>query len=284
MNKFKIAMVQHSVNSDNKDLNTELAINYICEAKKNKADLVLFPECFITSYKFPEICEKLLPVKEIENMKEFRIWNENALCDDDIHLKKIQETALKYNIGVCITSFTKGKKYPKNTAFVIDRKGKILLKYSKVHTCDFSLERYIESGDGFYVCDFEGIKIGVMICYDREYPESARELMLQGAELILVPNCCGNMKMRLRELSVRAMENLCVVAMANPPGEDMGNSAMFHPMVWDYDDNLIVKADDKYEGIVYGEFDTDEVRRYCSEEDIGKFRKKSAYKNIMKKI
>ncbi len=45
-----------------------------------------------------------------------------------------------------ITAFTKGEKYPQNTAFIIDRNGDIILKYSKVHTCDFDWERYLESG------------------------------------------------------------------------------------------------------------------------------------------
>ena len=46
------------------------------------------------------------------------------------------------------------------------------MKYSKVHTCDFADEKCLESGNEFKVCDFHGIKIGVMICYDREYSKS----------------------------------------------------------------------------------------------------------------
>lgn len=72
-----------------------------------------------------------------------------------------------------------------------------------------------------------------MICYDREYPESARELMLQGAELILVPNDCDNMRPRLRELSVRAIENMTGIAMANPPGPGAGRSCAYSPVAWD---------------------------------------------------
>ena len=50
------------------------------------------------------------------------------------------------------------------------------VKYSKVHTCDFADERNVESGKEFKVCDFEGIKLGIMICYDREYPENASDV------------------------------------------------------------------------------------------------------------
>ena len=60
----------------------------------------------------------------------------------------------------------------------------MILQYAKVHTCDFADEACLESGDTFSVCDFHGVRLGVMICYDREYPESARLLMLKGAEII----------------------------------------------------------------------------------------------------
>lgn len=134
----------------------------------------------------------------------------------------------------------------------IDRDGSIILKYSKVHTCDFDLERYLESGKEFKVCHFDGICIGVMICYDREYPESARELMMQGAELILVPNDCDCVRpFRLRELSVEAMQNMVGIAMANPPGKNSGCSCAFHPMVWGHQENSIIVADEELIDLVW---------------------------------
>ena len=152
---------------------------------------------------------------------------------------------------------TKGKKRPQNSAYVIDKSGKILMKYSKVHTCDFADEACLESGDEFHVCDFHGVKIGVMICYDREYPESARVLMMKGAEIILVPNDCGAMRPRLEALSTRAYENMVGVAMANTNGENAGNSCAFSPICWDKDgkcvDNVLLMADDLTEGLFYAD-------------------------------
>ena len=62
--------------------------------------------------------------------------------------------------------------------------------YAKVHTCDFGAERALTPGDGFYVTELDTacglVRVGAMICYDREFPESARILMLKGAELIPV--------------------------------------------------------------------------------------------------
>ena len=67
----------------------------------------------------------------------------------------------------------------------IDRHGDIQLTYAKVHTCDFGLmEVALTPGDDFYVCDLDTakgtVKVGAMICFDREFPESARILMLKG--------------------------------------------------------------------------------------------------------
>ena len=122
-----------------------------------------------------------------------------------------------------------------------------------------------------------------MICYDREYPESARELMLGGAELIMHPNCCGGMPPRLKELSVRAMENMVGIAMANPPAQRMGNSCAFSPVVWTKEgmDNTIFVGNELEETIYYVTFDMDEIRAYREKEDLGKYRKTKAYKRMV---
>lgn len=281
--KLKVAMVQYDANEPDIDFNTKVAMKYIKEAKKSGADIVLFPECFLTAYCCPDIVEELLPLEELENDSEFIDWCNSAVTEEEEHVLQIRKLAKELQIGVVITAFTKGEKYPQNTAFIIDRNGDIILKYSKVHTCDFDWERYLESGQEFKVCEFDGVNIGVMICYDREYPESARELMLQGAEIIFNPNCCGGMEPRLKELSVRAMENMVGVAMANPPAPGMGRSAAFNPMVWGENgevlDNTIIVAEEFFEGIVYAEFDIDVIRKYRENEDLGKFRKPRAYKS-----
>ena len=197
---FKVAILQKRAINAQIDKNIESIIMAMKEASEKHADILLLPECFITGYDLPMSYEK-------------------SIADDDIGIAQICESAKKYKIGVVLTAFTKGNKQPQNSAFVINKSGNVLMKYSKVHTCDFADERNIESGKEFKVCDFEGIQLGIMICYDREYPESARILMLKGAEVILVPNDCGSMQPRIRALSTRAYENMVAVAMANPNGD-----------------------------------------------------------------
>lgn len=282
MKEFRVAMVQHHVSGPDIETNTELAIRYMKTAKENGADFVLFPECFLTSYRMPDICSFLKPVEEIRNDPGFVSWCRRALTDDSSYLEQIKKAAKELRIGVEITTFTRGKEYPQNSAYIIDRDGSVLLKYAKVHTCDFDVERYLESGEEFKVCWFDDICIGVMICYDREYPESARELMLQGAELILIPNDCTDIRpYRLQELSVAAMQNMTGVAMANPPGKDAGCSCAFYPMVWDLPDNVIIIADEMYDGLVYADFDMDAIREFRSREDLGKYRKVKAYRHFI---
>ena len=157
---FKVAVLQMRSENRAVEENSKTIIKYMTEGKKNNADILLLPECFITGY-------------------DLTINNDAAISEGD--LAALCDKAKELGIGLVATALTKGKKSPQNSAFVIGKHGEKLMKYSKVHTCDFADERVLESGTEFRVCDFDGVKIGIMICYDREYPESARILMLKGA-------------------------------------------------------------------------------------------------------
>ena len=264
---FKTAILQARSDKENISKNADRIISTMKEASMNNADILLLPECFLTGYVLPMTYEK-------------------SISENDELVQKICESAKKYHIGVVLTAFTKGEKKPQNTAFVISRDGEILMRYSKVHTCDFADEKGIEAGKEFKVCDFSGIKIGIMICYDREYPESARILMLKGAEIILVPNDCGSMKPRVQALSTRAYENMLGIAMANANGVNAGCSCAYSPICWKENgeciDNTVLLVDDCSEGVFYAEFDMDKIRNYRSREMMGNtFRKVESYGKLL---
>ena len=264
---FKVAILQKRSCNREMEQNTDTIIANMALAAENKADILLIPECFITGYELP-------------------IDNQDALTDDCEYINRICAAAKQYHIGVIATALTQGVEKPQNSAYVINKDGRILMKYSKVHTCDFADERCLESGSEFKVCDFHGIKLGIMICYDREYPESARVLMMKGAEIILVPNDCGAMKPRIQALSTRAYENMVGIAMANPNGANAGNSCAYSPICWDEDgecvDNTLLLADDMTEGLYYADFDMDVIRSYRKSEMMGNtFRKVKAYEELM---
>jgi predicted amidohydrolase len=112
------------------------------------------------------------------------------------------------------------------------------------------------------------VRVGALICFDREFPEAARVLALQGAELMLVPNACdlgpraaeiGDL--RLAQFRARAFESLAAVAMANyaAPQYD-GHSVAFQP-----DGSTIVLAD-AAEEIVLADVDLGRVRAFRAAE------------------
>lgn len=265
--QFKIAILQMRSEHRAYEKNTETVIAQMKLAAEQQADILLLPECFLTGYGMP-------------------VSMEEAFTEQSEWLGRICDAANQHRIGVVATCFTKGQRKPQNTAFVIDKNGKVLMRYSKVHTCDFADEQCLESGDEFRVCEFDGVKLGIMICYDREYPESARVLMMKGAELILVPNDCGSMQPRLQALSVRAYENMTGVAMANPNGPGAGCSCAYSPICWDREgipvDNTLLMADEETEGLFYAVFDMDQIRFYREHEMMGNtFRKVKAYGELL---
>lgn len=269
---LKVAMIQHKAVPNDKNANLKLAVQYVHQAERMAADLVLFPEMWSNGYAPPfdgAFDNPMCPNFD----KERTNWLENAIASNSEYIAALKATAKQLHIGICTTYLSKTSLKPQNTAIIIDRNGTVILDYSKVHTCDFSLEKLLQSGNEFKVCEFDGVQLGVMICYDREFPESARVLMLKGAEIILVPNACDMNPARINQLSTRAFENMVGVAMANYPNENWGNSCAFSPIVFDVDgnylNNTIIKATDVSEQILIAEFDMDKIRHYRQTETWG---------------
>jgi predicted amidohydrolase len=149
---------------------------------------------------------------------------------------------------------------PRNTLTLFDRHGKEVFSYAKVHTSDFKpLEASMTPGEEFFVGELDTkvgpVMIGAMICFDREQPESARILMLKGAEIILTPNACKLENMRLDQFKIRAWENVVCTAMANYPSPDQNGRSV----AYDASGDCRVLAGKK-EGIYVAGFDLDALR------------------------
>jgi predicted amidohydrolase len=180
---------------------------------------------------------------------------------------------------------------PRNSLSLIDRSGDIVMTYAKVHTCDFDVECALTPGDDFYVCELgtaQGrVKVGAMICYDREFPESARILMLKGAEILLVPNACEMEINRIPQLRARAYENMVGIALTNyaAPYEN-GHSIAFDGMAYTLNpdggdgssrDMLIIEAGEQ-EGVYLAPFDLHMLRTFREAETQGNsYRKPNRY-------
>lgn len=277
MNEIKIALLQ-IMPGDSIDENIRIGIRACKKAKNEGADIVLFPEMWSNGYKI---------VNNIEELKK------NAISLDSAYIKTFQTLAQELNLAIAITLLEKYEPLPRNTIILFDRFGKQILTYAKVHTCDFDLEKKLTPGDDFYVANLNtekgSLKIGAMICYDREFPESARILMLKGAEIIIVPNACPMEINRLSQLRARAFENMVGIATCNYPKgypDCNGHSSAFDGVAYlPFDDKsrdtCILEAGLE-EGIYYATFSLDMMRDYRKNEVHGNaYRHPSKYHLII---
>jgi len=111
-----------------------------------------------------------------------------------------------------------------NSAVFIDCEGKILLNYRKTHLWGDYEKKYFSYGTSLApLVKINGVSIGVLICWDVEFPEPPRVLMLRGADVILVPT--ASMDSFAAEVTVRsrAFENKLFVAYANRAGDENGS-------------------------------------------------------------
>lgn len=143
------------------------------------------------------------------------------------------------------------------------------------------MEGSLAPGDDFYVAEldtrFGPVQVGTMTCYDREFPESARVLMLKGAELILTPNACGLKDIRIVQFRVRAWENSVAVAMANYATEQgNGNSCAYQA------NGVELLLAGPGEGLFFADIDLDELRIIRSKTFWGNaWRKPGKYQSLL---
>lgn len=273
---LKVALLQLLPTASLKG-NLDKGLDACVRAKKMGADIALFPEMWSCGYSIPK------NIGELKNL---------AIAEDSDFVCEFQTLAKKLEMAIGVTFLEKCEPLPKNTIMLFDRHGKLALKYSKVHTCDFSDEARLSAGDDFYVADIETgigiVKIGSMICFDREFPESARILMLKGAELVLAPNACPMEINRLAALRTRAYENMLAIATCNYPAghpDCNGHSSVFDGVAWLKDeegsrDMCVLNAPGE-EGIYIGKIDMRQLREYRASDVMGNaYRHPDKYKVI----
>lgn len=277
MKDIRVAFLQIAPTGSLKG-NLEKGETYCKLAKEQGADIVLFPEMWSSGYQIPE---------KVEELKALSVSRESAF------VRRFQELAKELHTAVGITYLQTWEPLPRNTITLFDRYGEEVYTYAKVHTCDFGEECRLTAGDDFYVADLETekgtVKVGSMICYDREFPESARILMLKGAELLLVPNACPMEINRISQLRSRAYENMVGIATVNYPEAQPdcnGHSTAFDGIVYrpgeaGSRDTLFMEADGS-EGIFVADFPIDEMREYRSREVHGNaYRHPAKYKLLV---
>lgn len=256
--KLRIALLQ-LMPTGSLEGNRIHGLAYCRHAKSLGADLALFPEMWSHGYQLPQGPDAI---------------KEEALALDSPFVQSFAQAARELSMAVGLTFLEQYEPSPRNSFCLFDRYGRMVLHYAKVHLCYFDEdEKHLTAGDDFYVCDLDTqrgqVKIGAMICYDREFPESARILMLKGAEIILVPNACPMDINRISQLRARAFENMLGIATTNYPAgwpDCNGHSNAFDGMAYlpgldQSRDTLIMEADDS-QGPFWADFPLEDMRAY----------------------
>jgi len=204
------------------------------EAAARGAEIICFPELFLTPF-FPNRLES-----------DVARWFTEL---PDTKTQPIFEAARLANMAMIFPYGEQHGNHRYNSAAVVDRDGRVLGSYRKTHIPAIlpsklkggtgSFEKfYFAPGDQLPVYSFGGLKIGVQICYDRKFPEGARALAVQGAQIIFMPVCAASYgETTLRDatwdlpLRARAYENGTFVVAVNRAGDERGRRHIGRSMI-----------------------------------------------------
>lgn len=206
--EVRLATIQMNSVEDAKD-NLAKAEAMIEQAVKERdAELVVVPEFFNIPYVF-----QWRDYKHIDR----------AEPADGPTITLMRRLAKQHGIALVATIFEEeaaGLYY--DTAFMIERDGSVVGKYRKAHPAAVqSLEKiYFRYGSHFPVASLRGLRVGAVICYDTFFPESARCVALNGAEVIVIPFAAPEVKAWRSVMVARAFENGVWLAPTNKVGRE----------------------------------------------------------------
>ena len=217
---MKLACAQMDVRLGDGVYNFPHAEELVRKAAAQGADVVLLPETFNTGF-FPR-----------ENLRE--------LADPEGETVRMAFEALARELNVNIVAGSAatvrdGKVF--NTAYVFDRQGECVASYDKTHLfTPMGEHEYFTPGDSLCTFTLDGVKCGLIICYDLRFPELTRSLTLQGADLLFVPAEWPAVRIAHWQTlnRARAIENQIFLACCNgcgTAGETVygGRSAVYDP-------------------------------------------------------
>jgi N-carbamoylputrescine amidase len=262
MRKVTLAATQMSVGRDRVE-SLSKAEALIRRAAGEGANIILIQELFETPY----FCQDQLP----ENFELARPVEGNE------GIAKFQSLAHELNVVLPFSFFERANQAYFNSVAMIDAGGEMLGVYRKTHIPDgvgYQEKYYFNPGDtGFRVWDTKFGKVGVGICWDQWFPETARCLVLGGAEVLLYPTAIGTEPQFpdwdsrdhwQRAMQGHAASNMVPLLASNRIGKESGkNSAMtFYGSSFIADETgaKVAEADRTSEAVLTHTFDLDAIR------------------------
>jgi N-carbamoylputrescine amidase len=290
MSKVKLGLVQMRCAAD-PATNVAKAIERIHAAADKGAQIICLQELFTSQY----FCQ-------VEDHKYFKLAEEIPGPTTD----KLGEVAKQRGVVIVASMFEKrAAGVYHNTAAVIDADGRYLGKYRKMHIPDdplFYEKFYFTPGDlGFLAWQTKYARIGVCVCWDQWYPESARLTALRGAQILFFPTAIGWHPTEKAEFGPRqhnswetiqrshAIANGCYVAVPNRVGHeapDGGDGIEFwgQSFVVDPSGQIMAKASVADEEILVTEVDLDALDTQRTHWPFFRDRRIDAYGEMTKRL
>lgn len=268
MRQVKVAALQFSCSKDVQE-NINKAEKMVREAADNGANIILLPELFERQY----FCQE----------KRYDYYDYALPLEKNPAVNRFKEVAKELSVVIPVSFYERDIDRLFNTVAMINADGSVLGIYRKTHIPDdhFYQEKfYFTPGDtGFKVFDTRFGCIGVGICWDQWFPETARCMAVQGAEMLLYPTAIGSEPILdvdssghwRRVMQGHAAANLMPVVAANrigvetvePCKENAGQSSSLDfygcSFIADATGDIIASAKQE-ETILYGEFDLDVLK------------------------
>lgn len=268
MRKVKVAATQMSVNW-NREETLDKAEKFVRKAASEGANIILLQELFETPY----FCQLEKP----------DYYNLATTLEENAAVNKFKEIAKELDVVLPISFFEKSGNTQFNTVAMIDADGEVLGIYRKTHIPHNPLYEekfYFTPGDtGFKVWKTKYGTVGVGICWDQWFPETARAMALLGAEILLYPTAIGSEKDSDYDSSSHwqntmcghAAANIMPVVASNRIGKEVDDDSSMtfygHSFIADHNGNVVNQAGSDEEAVLVAEFDFDEIaktrREWC---------------------
>ena len=244
---WKIAAVQMDCKLGEVAANLAAVRAKLREASAQGARLVIFPECALTGYCFESKAEAWPHAEPVPGPST------RALAADCAEL----------NTSVALGMLEKAGEAMFNSCVLIGPSG-IAATYRKIHLPFLGVDRFTTPGNRpFTVHDLGGLRVGMTICYDGSFPESARCLMLRGADLVILPTNwpTGAMGTAKYLVSARALESHIYSAAVNRTGSERGFSFIGRSRIVDVRGEPLAVSEDERPVVLYAEIDPAKARQ-----------------------
>jgi predicted amidohydrolase len=246
MSRWKIAAVQMDCRLGEVAANCDAILGKLAEAQRQSVRLAVFPECALSGYAFDSLAEAMPFAESIPGPST----------------QGLAKACAEHNIWAVVGMLERDRERVFN-ACVLVGPGGFLAKYRKIHLPFLGVDRFTTPGDQpFAVHDIGGLKIGMSICYDGSFPETTRILMLQGADLVVLPtNWPAGAESTVKHLvQCRALENHVYYAAVNRVGTERGTRYIGQSRIVNVNGDLQASAGPDEETMLIAEIDPERAR------------------------